>query len=94
MYWLTCLGAAVRFRAMLALTGFIMASYTKKEFMIRYQSKPPGGLLSRLIKRDLRIFAIMLGAIANLPYETMLLVGSLSHIGIGGMLLKGHKQVL
>ena len=78
---------------MLALTGFIMASYTKKAFMIRYRSKPPGGLFSRLIKRDLRIFAIMLGAIANLPYEIMLLVGFLSHIGIGWMLLKGHKQV-
>ena len=92
-YWLAHPHPAVWLGAIFALTGFIMASYTKKEFMIRYQSKPPGGLFGRLIKRDLRIFAIMLGAIANLPYEIMLLVGFLSHIGIGWMLLKGHKQV-
>ncbi len=91
-YWLTHPHAVVWLGAIFALTGFIMASYVKKEFVIRYQSKPPGGLLGRLIKRDLRIFAIMLGAIANRPYEVMLLVGFLSHVGIGWMLLKGHRQ--
>jgi CDP-L-myo-inositol myo-inositolphosphotransferase len=92
-YWLAHPHSAVWLGAIFALTGFVMASYTKKEFMIRYQSEPPGGLLDRLIKRDLRIFAIMLGAIVNRPYEAMLLVGFLSHIGIGWMLLKGYKQM-
>jgi len=92
-YWLAHPHAAVWLGAIFALTGFIMASYVKKEFVIRYQSKSPGGLLGRLIKRDLRIFAVMLGAIAGLPYEVMLLVGFLSHIGIGWILLKGHKQM-
>ncbi len=92
-YWLVHPHAAVWLGAMFALTGFIMASYVKKEFAIRYQSNPPGGLLGRLIKRDLRIFAIMLGALANRPYESMLLIGLLSHVGIGWMLLKGHRQM-
>jgi len=92
-YWLTHPHVAVWLGAIFALTGFIMASYVKKEFVIRYQSKPPSGLFGKLIKRDLRIFAIMLGAIVNLPYEIMLLVGLLSHVGIGWVLLKGHRQM-
>jgi 1L-myo-inositol 1-phosphate cytidylyltransferase / CDP-L-myo-inositol myo-inositolphosphotransferase len=92
-YWLAHPHAAVWLGAIFALTGFIMASYTKKEFVIRYQSKPPSGLFGKLIKRDLRIFAIMLGATVNLHYEIMLLVGLLSHVGIGWILLKGHRRM-
>jgi CDP-L-myo-inositol myo-inositolphosphotransferase len=91
-YWLTHPDAAVWLGAIFALMGFIMASYVKKEFVIRYQSKPPGGLFGRLIKRDVRIFAIMLGTFVNLPYETMLLAGLMSHVGIGWVLLKGYRQ--
>lgn len=91
-YWLAHPHPAVWPGALMALTGFIMASYVKKEYVIRFGSKPPDGLPARLIKRDVRIFAIMLGAIANYPYEAMLLVGLLSHAGIGWMLLKGHRQ--
>ncbi len=92
-YWLAHPHAAVWLGAIFTLTGFIMASYTKKEFVIRYQSKPPSGLFGKLIKRDLRIFVIMLGAMVNLPYEIMLLVGLLSHVGIGWVLLKGYRQM-
>jgi CDP-L-myo-inositol myo-inositolphosphotransferase len=91
-YWLAHPHAAVWLGAIFTLTGFIMASYTKKEFVIRYQSKSPSGLFGKLIKRDLRICAIMLGAMVNLPYEIMLLVGLLSHVGIGWVLLKGHRR--
>jgi CDP-L-myo-inositol myo-inositolphosphotransferase len=93
-YWLTHPHAAVWLGAIFALTGFIMASYVKKEFVIRYQSKPPGGVFGKLIKRDLRIFVILLGALVNRPYEAMLLVGLCSHVGIGWMLLKGHRQMV
>lgn len=92
-YWLAHPYATVWLGAIFALTGFIMASYTKKEFVIRYQSKLPSGLFGKLIKRDLRIFAIMLGAIVNLPYEIMLLVGLLSHVGIGWIIVKGQRQM-
>jgi CDP-L-myo-inositol myo-inositolphosphotransferase len=91
-YWLAHPHAAVWLGAIFTLTGFIMASYTKKEFVIRYQSKSPSGLFGKLIKRDLRIFAMMLGAMVNLPYEIMLLVGLLSHVGIGWVLLGGHRR--
>ncbi len=92
-YWLAHPHAAVWLGAMLALTGFIMASYVKKEFMIRYQSEYTNGPFGKLIKRDMRIFAIMLGAVVNHPYETMLLVGFLSHAGVGWMLLKDYRAV-
>ncbi len=92
-FWHAHAHAAVWLGAIFALTGFIMASYVKKEFVIRYQSKLLSGLFGKLIKRDLRIFAIMLGAIASLPYEAMLLVGFMSHIGIGWMLLKGYRRI-
>lgn len=91
-YWLVHPHPAVWLGGIFALAGFTMASYAKKEFEIRYHTKLSGGLLGRLIKRDLRIFAIMLGAFANLSYEFMLLVGLLSHVGIGWMLLKGYRQ--
>ena len=92
-FWLTHPHVSVWFGAIFSLTGFIMASYVKKEFVIRYQSKLPDGVFGKLIKRDLRIFAIMLGATVNLPYETMLLMGLLSHAGIGWMLLRGYRQI-
>jgi len=91
-FWLTHPHVSVWFGAIFSLTGFIMASYVKKEFVIRYQSKLPDGVFGKLIKRDLRIFAIMLGATVNLPYEIMLLMGFLSHAGIGWMLLRGYRQ--
>ena len=92
-YWLAHPHSAVWMGAIFALSGFTLASYVKKEYEIRYRSKPPGGLLGRLIKRDLRIFAIMLGALANLPYQAMLVVGFLSHVGVGWILLRGHRQM-
>ncbi len=92
-YWHAHPHVAVWLGAIFTLTGFIMASYVKKEFVIRYQSTLQSGLFGKLIKRDLRIFAIMLGAIVNLPYEIMLLVGLLSHVGIGWVLLKCHRQM-
>ncbi len=92
-YWLAHPHAAIWLGAIFAMTGFIMASYVKKEFVIRYQSNPPGGLFGKLIKRDSRVFAIMLGAIVNLPYEIMVSLGLLSHVGIGWILLKGHRQM-
>ncbi|MCK4856485.1 MAG: NTP transferase domain-containing protein [candidate division Zixibacteria bacterium] len=93
-FWLNHPYPTVWLGAVFALTGFIMASYVKKEFTIRFRSRPPDGLFGRLIKRDMRIFVIMLGALVNQPYEAMILIGLLSHVGIGWMLLKGHRQIV
>jgi len=91
-YWMTHPHPAVWFGAILALTGFVLASYTKKEFEIRYETKPSGDVFSRLIKRDVRIFTIMLGALVNRPFEVLMLVGFLSHVGIALMFLNGYRQ--
>jgi CDP-L-myo-inositol myo-inositolphosphotransferase len=68
---------------MAALTGFLLASYTKKEHALRYRKSIPGGFLARLIKRDLRLFGLFLGAVFGYPYFALLFLGLLSHVGIG-----------
>jgi len=66
----------------LALSGFLLASYTKKEYALRYGRRLDGGIIARLIKRDLRLFSIFIGALLNVPYLALLGVGILSHLGI------------
>lgn len=68
--------------AFLAITGFIMASYIKKEFTLRYHSPLPEGHLSKLVKRDLRLFALFFGALAGYPFRTMVMLGLLSHLWV------------
>ena len=67
-----------------ALTGFLLASYTKKEYAIRYGGGVPNkGVWAELLKRDLRIFMVLLGAILGYPYFFLLAIGAVSHLGIG-----------
>jgi len=68
---------------MAALTGFLLASYTKKEYALRYRKSIPTGIWARLIKRDLRLFGLFLGAVFGYPYFALLFLGLLSHVGIG-----------
>lgn len=82
-------GAWVRYRSpwvwlggILAMSGFLLSSYTKKEYALRYGKELRAGRLSRLIKRDLRLFAIFLGAICNAPYFALIGMGLLSHYGV------------
>ncbi len=76
----------------LAVSGFLLASYTKKEYTLRYGKEPRGGWLSRLIKRDLRLFAIFVGALLNAPYLALLGVGALSHLGIAHLFFTGRRD--
>jgi len=68
---------------MVALTGFLLASYTKKEYALRYGKSIPVGIWTKLIKRDLRLFGLFLGAVIGYPYIALLFLGLLSHAGIG-----------
>jgi len=61
------------------LTGFIMSSYARKEYMIRYEKQPKGKLLL-LIRRDLRLFGIFIGALIGMAYHAIITIGALSHI--------------
>lgn len=66
-----------------ALTGFLLTSYSKKEYALRYGKSFPKGIWMRLIKRDLRLFGLFLGAVLGYPYFALLALGLLSHVGIG-----------
>jgi len=75
-----------------ALTGFLLASYTKKEYAIRYgEGFPNKGVWAKLIKRDLRIFMVLLGAILGYPYFFLLAIGAVSHLGIGRLFWQVYK---
>lgn len=76
----------------LALSGFLLASYTKKEYALRYGRRLDGGIIARLIKRDLRLFAIFIGALLNVPYPALLGVGIISHFGIIRLFLGAHRD--
>jgi CDP-L-myo-inositol myo-inositolphosphotransferase len=75
-----------------ALAGFLLASYTKKEFTLRYGKGVPNSAWTNLVKRDLRLFAVFIGAIAGFPYFALLFVGLLSHIGIARLVYGVRKS--
>jgi phosphatidylglycerophosphate synthase len=75
-----------------ALMGFILASYGKKEYRIRYNDCRPAGTFDRLTKRDLRLFGLMVGALLNRPYEALVMLGILSHIWVGSSLLGAYTR--
>ena len=75
-----------------ALSGFILASYTKKEYALRYGHKLPGGTVGKILQRDVRLFVLFLGALINRPFEAMVLIGLLSHFGVGWMLLTADRK--
>ncbi|HUT87340.1 MAG TPA: NTP transferase domain-containing protein [Candidatus Heimdallarchaeota archaeon] len=83
----------VWFGGMIALTGFLLTSYTKKEYALRYRKSIPRGIWMRLIKRDLRLFGLFLGAILGYPYFALLVLGLFSHIGIGRLFWKVSRGV-
>ena len=68
----------------LTLTGFLLSSYTRKEYVLRYKRNPPNTRLNKLLKRDMRLFALFTGALLNLPFETLVILGLFSHLVIAG----------
>jgi len=91
-HWQTHPTAFTLLGAILALTGFILASYTKKEYALRYGSEPPSGRLARLSKRDVRLFVLFAGALLNRPFEAMILVGAVSHLAVGMHFLTASRR--
>ncbi len=91
-YWLVHPHPIAWLGGMFAAAGFLLASYSKKEYALRYERQPAAGLLAKAIKRDVRLFALFVGALFNLPFETMILVGLLSHVGVGWNLLSVYRE--
>lgn len=76
-----------------ALTGFLLTSYSKKEYALRYGKSFPKGIWMRLTKRDLRLFGLFLGAVLGRPYFALLVLGLFSHVGIGLLFWKVSRGV-
>lgn len=91
-FWQSHPGLLPWLGGLIAAAGFLMVSYTKKEFQIRYQRPLAPGFATRLIKRDLRLLLLFLGAVAARPFETLVLVGLISHLGVGWLFLQHLKR--
>ena len=72
-----------------AITGFLLASYSTKEFALRHGAAYPNDWLARLKHRDLRIFVIFCGGLVGYPFHAMVAVGFLTHLLILGIMLRG-----
>jgi len=76
---------------MVALSGFILASYTTKEYAIRHERSYPNDVLNRLKRRDLRLLGICVGAVVGYPFVAVLALGLLSHACVFGILIRGWR---
>ncbi len=81
-YWVRHPHPGVWIVGFLSLAGFMLASYARKEYYIRYRGGPPAGIIQQLSKRDVRLLGIMLGALLGRPYAAMVLLGLMSHISV------------
>ena len=59
--------------------GFILTSYTRKEYTIRFGQEFPSNLIYRLGKRDFRLFGVFIGSLLGEAYSAVILLGALSH---------------
>ena len=76
----------------LAAFGFIMASYVTKEYGIRTGEPYPNDIFNRLKRRDLRIFIICIGAVVGRPFEALTIAGTLTHLCVIGVIVRGWKR--
>ena len=75
------------------MTGYLSASYTKKEYAIRYRKGfPSKGVWGKLIRRDLRIFMVLLGAILGYQYFFLLAIGAVSQLRIGRLFWQVYQS--
>ncbi|MGQ4891667.1 MAG: CDP-alcohol phosphatidyltransferase family protein [Candidatus Njordarchaeia archaeon] len=61
------------------ITGFLLGSYARKEYELKFGHKPRNSTSLKLIRRDLRLFTIFIGSLINHALEATLLIGSLTH---------------
>ena len=76
---------------MAASTGFLLASYTTKEYALSHGVPYPNDWLNRVKRRDLRLFVIACGGLIGYPYHAMVAMGALSHLVIMAILAKGWR---
>lgn len=93
-YWLTHPEPIAWLGGILAVTGFILISYTTKEYRLRYGHRLPDNALYKLTpaSRDVRLFLVFVGALLNHPFESLILAGLLSHLAVGLRYLTVYSQ--
>ena len=74
-----------------ASTGFLLASYSTKEFALTHGAPYPDDILARVKRRDLRLFVIFCGGLVGYPYYAMVVMGLLTHGLVVGILVKGRR---
>jgi CDP-L-myo-inositol myo-inositolphosphotransferase len=73
--------------------GFLMASYSTKEYHIRFGKPYPSTVVARLARRDLRLLVVAIGAITGYPFEALVAIGLLSHLSVLWILVLGEPPV-
>ena len=74
-----------------ASTGFLLASYSTKEFALTHGVPYPNNVLNRLKRRDLRLLVMCCGGVMGYPYHAMVLMGLLTHALVVGILVNGWR---
>ena len=74
-----------------ASTGFLLASYSTKEFALTHGVPYPNNVLNRLKRRDLRLLVMCCGGVMGYPYHAMVFMGLLTHALVVGILVNGWR---
>ena len=78
--------------AILAISGFILSSYSRKEYAIRYGKQISPDKIGYLGRRDIRLFIIFIGAILAHPFEALAITAILHHIVVASLFIKEMSQ--
>ncbi|MEM7402567.1 MAG: CDP-alcohol phosphatidyltransferase family protein [Myxococcota bacterium] len=70
--------------------GFLLTSYTKKEYQLRHAHPYPHTTMARLGQRDIRIACMVTGALLGFPFAAVIAAGVLSHVVVLWILLTGN----
>lgn len=81
-YWLSHRTSFALILALFSIAGFILSSYSTKEYILRFKKKFNENFLYRIAKRDTRLFVIFIGSLFNLAFEFMVATAILHHISI------------
>jgi choline kinase/phosphatidylglycerophosphate synthase len=90
--WAAASGVIPWLLGTMATLGFVMPSYAKKEFALRYKKPQPKGFIANLIKRDLRLFLLFAGSLVNRQFEVLIFTGAMSHLGVMGLFLSSRRE--
>ncbi len=74
-----------------ASAGFLLASYSTKEFALTHGVPYPDNVLNRLKRRDLRLLVMCCGGLAGYPFYAMVVMSLLTHGLIVGILVHGWR---